>query len=176
MAIYLIPVPAQVMGNEDDGTPVPGVGSVVIGAADPFLPEAIEMLWEMRREIDSMYGEVTTSPPPQEEFTVPRAAFLVARSGGAPVACGGLRPWDEVTGIIKRLYVSPAWRRKGIARQLMRELEAKAGELGYRRVMVDTGYLQSGAIALYASLWYVKVPCTGRKDVKDWGVCLEKGL
>jgi len=148
----------------------------VICAVDPFLPEAIDLLWEMRREIDRMYGEVTTSPPPQEEFTVPRAAFVMVSSNGTYIGCGGIKPWDERTAIIKRLFVVPSWRRKGVARRIMRELEKKASEFGYRRVILDTGHHQKEAIYLYESLGYHQVPCSGRHNVKGWGVCFEKGM
>ncbi|MCX6650199.1 MAG: GNAT family N-acetyltransferase [Methanomassiliicoccales archaeon] len=147
-----------------------------IRMVDPLLPEVIDMLWEMRREIDRMYDEVTTSPPPQEEFLSPRAVFLAVTSNGRMVGCGAIKPFDGETAEIKRLFVSPAYRRKGIARWIMQELERKATELRYRQTILDTGYKQQGAMRLYESLGYRRIPCAGRQGMKEWSVCFEKRL
>ena len=171
ISIYPIPV----------GTPMRGTNGACAGhpevrTIDPFQPEAIELLWRMRREIDGLYGEVTTSPPPQHEFQVPRAAFMAAFVQGTMIGCGGIKPWDSRTAILKRLFVVPEQRRKGVARMLMHELEQQARTFGYERMVLDTGFRQEGALALYLSLGYRRASLTGRNDVKDWGVCFEKVL
>lgn len=151
-------------------------GHPEVRTIDPFQPEVIALLWRMRREIDGLYGEVTTSPPPQHEFQVPRAAFMAAFVQGTMIGCGGIKPWDTRTAILKRLFVVPEQRRKGVARMLMHGLEQQARTFGYERMVLDTGFKQEGALALYPSLGYRRASCTGRNDVKDWGVCFEKVL
>ena len=158
------------------GTDGACAGHPEVRTIDPFQPEVIELLWRMRREIDGLYGEVTTSPPPQQEFQVPRAAFMAAFMQGSMVGCGGIKPWDARTAILKRLFVVPEQRRKGVARMLMHGLEQQARTFGYERMVLDTGFKQEGALALYPSLGYRRASCTGRNDVKDWGVCFEKVL
>ena len=78
------------------------------------------------------------------------------RAHGSPVACGGVRACatGAHVGELKRLWVEPAWRRAGIARLLVGALERRAGELGYRRVALNTGVRQHAAIALYDALGY----------------------
>ncbi|MCG7843949.1 MAG: GNAT family N-acetyltransferase [Methanomassiliicoccales archaeon] len=136
----------------------------------------IALLWEMRREMDLVYGEVTTSPPPQEEFLVPGAAFMIVRSDGRPVGCGAIKPWDERTAEVKRVFVIPSLRRRDIGRSIMEELESKAREMGYQRLFLETADRQRDALEMYSRLGYVRIPCKGGKHWKEWSVCLEKEL
>jgi GNAT superfamily N-acetyltransferase len=143
---------------------------------DPDRPEVVELLWEMRREFDRIYGEVTTDPPPKGQFSSPRAAFLVVRYEGRLVACGAFRPWDEGTAEVKRVFVTPTLRRRGIGRLMMDKLEGQARRLGYRRMFLETGDRQSEAMEMYISLGYRRVPCHGDKQWKGYSVCMEKTL
>jgi GNAT superfamily N-acetyltransferase len=70
------------------------------------------------------------------------------------VCGGGLKRLDDEAGEIKRMYVVPAARRRGVARQLLTALEDAARDLGYRIVRLDTGPLQAHAQAIYESTGY----------------------
>lgn len=146
------------------------------GFVDPDRPEVVELLWEMRREFDRIYGETTTEPPPRGQFSSPRAAFMVVRHEGGLVACGGFRPWDDGTAEVKRVFVTPSLRRKGIGRLIMDGLEDRAQRLGYRRMFLETGDRQSEAMEMYTHLGYRRVPCLGDKPWKGYSVCMEKEL
>lgn len=149
---------------------------LITAFVDPWLPEVVELLWEMRRELDHIYGEVTISPPPQDEFLGPRAGFLVVRYQGRMVGCGAIKPWDQSTAEVKRVYVTPSFRRKGIGRLIMDGLEGKAIELGYKKMFLETADRQRDALEMYSRLGYRRVPCHGNKHWKEWSVCLEKEL
>jgi ribosomal protein S18 acetylase RimI-like enzyme len=62
---------------------------------------------------------------------------------------------------LKRMYVSPAARGRGVARAVLAELERTAVEAGYRRMVLETGVKQPEALALYRSAGYVEVPRFG---------------
>ncbi len=66
-----------------------------------------------------------------------RVAF-VASVDGQPCGCVALDERDSGTGIIKRLYVRPAFRQHGVARALIDDLVAAARERGYLRIVLDT--------------------------------------
>jgi N-acetylglutamate synthase-like GNAT family acetyltransferase len=136
----------------------------------------VELLWEMRRELDLINGEVTTSPPPQDEFLVPRAAFLVVRYEGKMVGCGAIKPWEHSAAEVKRVYVTPSYRRKGIGKLIMEGLETKVRELGYESLFLETADRQRDALEMYSRLGYHRVPCRGNKHWKEWSVCFEKML
>jgi GNAT superfamily N-acetyltransferase len=87
-----------------------------------------------------------------DELLPPRGTFLVARAEGHPVGGVGLRPiGDEslMAGEVKRLWVRPDLRRRGVAATLMRNVERAAGQLGYRVLYLETGYAQPEAMELY---------------------------
>lgn len=97
----------------------------------------------------------TTGPA---DFAPPRGQFLVAYGGGEPVACAGLRPIEESTGEVKRLYIDAGWRRQGIGRALMRRLEEEARSLGYRRLRLDTNPGNEASRALFLAAGFHEIP------------------
>jgi GNAT superfamily N-acetyltransferase len=93
-----------------------------------------------------------------DDVTRPRGAFVVARIDGEPVGCGALRPLpggEQGIGEIKRMYTAPSARRRGVARLVLWALVDAARELGYSRLVLETGTRQPEAMALYpAEGWY----------------------
>lgn len=102
--------------------------------------------------------------------------FLLARIEGRPVGCIGLRRYDDDTGEIKRMYVIPEARRRGVGRVLLGALEAQARRLGYRIVILETGVRQPEALALYASSGYQRIPNFGHWADSPLSRCLRKEL
>jgi GNAT superfamily N-acetyltransferase len=84
-------------------------------------------------------------------FEPPAGAFLVARAGNAPLPVGGVgvRTVEPALGEVRRLWVHPAWRGRGIGRALMAALESRARELGQSNLQLGTGNRQPEAVALY---------------------------
>lgn len=104
---------------------------------------------EIDAEIDGLPGE----------YAPPRGVLLVAcPDDGEPVAMIALRPLDETTGEMKRLYVSPPARGQGLARALILRLLDEARALGYQEVRLDTLPMMGAAQALYATLGFVDIP------------------
>jgi GNAT superfamily N-acetyltransferase len=93
-----------------------------------------------------------------EEFVPPRGLFVVAyREDGELVGCGGLKRLDASTGEVKRLYVMPDERKRGVASRIMNALEAAASQAGYTRVRLDTGNRQPAAVRLFESNGYERI-------------------
>ena len=93
-------------------------------------------------------------------------AWLVVYDGGEPVACGGLRPLDPLTGEIKRMFVTERARGRGHARRLLGELERRAREAGMRRVRLLTTEDLREARTLYDGAGYrvVDAPREGSRQ------------
>jgi GNAT superfamily N-acetyltransferase len=91
------------------------------------------------------------------EFEPPRGAFLVAYVGDMPVGCGGVRRLADGIAEVKRVFVAPHARSRGVARRIVSELERLAAERGYRAIRLDTGAAQPHALALYRSSGYREV-------------------
>jgi len=104
-------------------------------------------------------------------------AFLVVYREGAPVGCGALRLLDAETAELKRMYVSPIVRGRGLGRRLVCALEAEAQTLGVRRLVLETGVRQEAALALYRATGFRSIPLFGEYcSSPESSICLGKDL
>jgi len=84
---------------------------------------------------------------------------------------------DAETGELKRMYVSPDVRGKGVGRRLVAALEAEARALGARRLVLETGTRQTAALALYRATGFDPIPLYGEYEQSpETSVCLGKDL
>jgi GNAT superfamily N-acetyltransferase len=111
-----------------------------------------------------------------DDVTPPRGIFVVAELEGEIVGCGALRPHGEGTAEIKRMYVAPSARRRGVARAVLRALEAHAAGFGYRRAILETGTRQQEAMALYESEGWTPIASFGAYRGSPLSRCYEKPL
>ena len=93
---------------------------------------------------------------PAERFAPPEGAFLLLQRDGITIGGGAFKSYgrDTATAEFKRIWVHDDFRRQGLARTILVELEAQAARQGYRRVYLTTGYRQSAATALYRRAGY----------------------
>lgn len=92
------------------------------------------------------------------------------------VACGAIKEYDAETMEIKRMFTDPDHRGRGIASQLLKNLEAWASELGFKKCILETGEKQIDAIALYHKNNYRVIPNYGQYAGVDKSICFEKML
>ncbi|UPG74720.1 GNAT family N-acetyltransferase (plasmid) [Roseomonas gilardii subsp. gilardii] len=97
-------------------------------------------------------AEVDRYPP--AAFVPPLGDFLVLLQDGHVVAGGAFMSHDDETVEIKRVWTHPAMRRQGLAHRIMAALEKRAGDLGYTRAYLTTGFRQPEAVALYLKLGF----------------------
>lgn len=83
---------------------------------------------------------------------------VVAYDDSVAVGCGAFRQYRAETVEIKRMFVHPAHRGQGIASLILSNLESWAGEQHYTQCILETGYNQPEAIALYNKAGYLKIP------------------
>ena len=91
------------------------------------------------------------------EYGPPTGAFLLAADEGGHmghVGCVGVRRLSDGVGEIKRLYVVPAARGRGVGRLLAEAIVAEARQLGYARVLLDTLPSMKEGLSLYRSLGF----------------------
>jgi GNAT superfamily N-acetyltransferase len=119
-------------------------------------------------EMIARYGGGSPSPSDPQEFVPPYGVFMVVSDGGVDLACGGVRKLRDNIGELKRMYVVPGARRRGISRLLLKELVDQARTLGYAELWLETGTAQPEAIALYESEGFQLITPYGQyKDDPD---------
>ena len=114
--------------------------------------------------------------PSPEYFEPPDGTFLVAYLDGEPAGCGGVGRLEQTVGELRRMYVLPAHRGKGLGRALLVALEDAARELGYTTMRLETGNEAPEALGLYTSSGYEPAPCWGPFATDPKSRCFEKTL
>ena len=101
---------------------------------------------------------------------------VLAYQGTEAVGCGALRKYAEAVAEVKRMYVRPAHRGKGIAATVLAELELWAGELSFVSCVLETGDKFPEAVALYLKNGYHEIPNYGPYQGVVGSICFEKHL
>jgi putative acetyltransferase len=89
------------------------------------------------------------------KYSEPRGTLTLAREGDAIAGCVGLWPLEERVCEMKRLYVRPAWRGRGLGRKLALVIIDEAKKRGYQCMRLDTLPQLKEALGLYRSLGFV---------------------
>ena len=93
-----------------------------------------------------------------------------------PIACGAFKPFNKTTIEVKRMFVQPGHRGKSIASKVLNELEVWAKELNYSYSVLETGFRQPEAIALYKKNEYIIIPNYPPYEGILNSVCFKKEL
>lgn len=150
----------------------------VIRRADITSAVAATLIQELNAELSSRYPEEGSCHfrLDADEVSEGRGAFLVATADSHPVGCGAVRRISQDQAEIKRMYVSPGVRGKGVGGALLAALEEEARGLGVKRIVLETGVRQPEAIALYRKFQFSEVPAWGEYAGTPLSVCMAKDL
>jgi putative acetyltransferase len=129
--------------------------------------DLVALVAEQAAELAGRYGE---TPLPLD----PGAYFMVAVVGSRTVGCAAIVPLDQWTVELKRMYVRPEYRGRGVGRRLLSALEALAVSGGFATVRLETGVRQPEAIGLYESHGYVAIPRYGDYVENPFSRCFER--
>ncbi|MGW6918324.1 GNAT family N-acetyltransferase [Kitasatospora sp. NPDC054939] len=146
-------------------------------------PDAQRLSAEVQEEYVRRYGEGDLTALHPDDFEAPAGLFLIAYLDGAPVACGGWRAKEagphglrDGDAELKRMFVVPAARGRGLARAVLRHLEETAVVAGRHRFVLETGTEQPEAVALYRSEGYLDIQGFGLYRDHPLNICLGKEL
>jgi GNAT superfamily N-acetyltransferase len=142
------------MAREDSGV-------IEIRTVPSDAEPALSLVEAMIVEVSEMYGRIDVPGAPSAtpaDFGPPGGAFVVLfDDDDTPVAGGGLKRLDDAACEIKRMYVVPEARGRGLASVLLKALEDEARRLGYAIVRLDTGAKQPAAQAMYERAGYASI-------------------
>ena len=111
--------------------------------------DAVPLITELEAELAQHYPAESRHGYSVEKLLREGVAFFVARVGGRPAGCGGVQIFGTEYGELKRMYVRPEFRGRGIGRQILNLLAEHASQAGVRLLRLETGIQQSAAIRLY---------------------------
>lgn len=150
--------------------------AVQIGFESPNQPEVIALIAELDAYQDTLYPPESRHALDLRTLVQPHVIFAVARSAdGRAVACGAV-VLGEGDGELKRMYVTPESRGRGVARQLLEQLESAAIERGCRELRLETGPYQPEALGLYARCGYARCGRFGGYADDPLSVFMHKAL
>jgi putative acetyltransferase len=101
---------------------------------------------------------------------------LVGYYGERPVACGAIKKYSDEIIEIKRMFVLPGHRGKGVASLVLKELELWARELNFKKCILETGINQPDALSLYKKNGYKIIPNYGQYANVENSFCFEKEM
>jgi GNAT superfamily N-acetyltransferase len=146
-------------------------------------PDAALLVEEVQGEYVARYGGRDETPIEPAYFQDPLGAFFVGYLHDDPVVTGAWRRRSDVvvagtrqTAEVKRMYVVPRARRKGLARAMLAHLEETARAAGAEAMVLETGIRQPEAITLYESAGYSPVPGFGFYKDAPLSRCLARSL
>jgi GNAT superfamily N-acetyltransferase len=158
-------------------------------APEPLTSDvAAALITELNAELSALHPEpgATHFRLNPSEVAPGAGIFVVARWHGRPVGCGALRCIRNPELVrevgpnaaeIKRMYVAPDLRGRGIGRAVLHRLEAEARTLGVSRLVLETGSRQVEPIALYRRAGFTEIPAYGEYLLSPGtSVCMSKTL
>lgn len=141
------------------------------------------LIEQVQGEYVTRYGGRDGTPLDTDVFDPPKGAFFVGYLDDVPVTMGGWRFRPDVFRLggvrlaeIKRMYVAPSGRRRGLARAVLSHLERTAAQAGADVMVLETGIAQPEAIALYTSSGYIPVEKFGHYAWSPKSRCYGKRL
>jgi putative acetyltransferase len=145
---------------------------VLIESRPALDPELGALVTAQQREIPEFGGGPDTPVfAPHGE-----AEYLVAVVAGRAVACAAWQAMEAGAAELTRMYVRPAFRGRGIARQLIVAIEEEALAADRPVIRLETGAHLPAAIALYGSCGYRPIPAYGGYAADPYRLCFEKRL
>ncbi|MFV3130220.1 GNAT family N-acetyltransferase [Niveispirillum sp. KHB5.9] len=131
------------------------MNSIHVTLADPTQPDARALIAALDLYLGQLYQPEDNHLLDPEQLRAPDMRFLLARRDGRAVGCGALR-LDPAAGYaeVKRMYVDPVHRGRGIAGAIMAQLEELARAEGIPLLKLETGDLQREAVGLYRRLGF----------------------
>jgi GNAT superfamily N-acetyltransferase len=152
-------------------------GARALVRARPYADPRVQYLVEqVQQEYVQRYGGRDAAVVEPGEFEPPLGLFFVAEVDGTAAGCGGWRTVVEGRAEIKRVYVEPAFRRRGLAQLIVDALERSAAAAGHRSVVLNSGNRQPEALTLYEAAGYRAVPGYGPYACSPEAVFLGKNI
>lgn len=138
-------------------------------------PHFRTLVSQLDAELRQMYADLMDTYD-QHNIIEHNDTVVVAYLDDEPVGCGCFKPFDNETVELKRMFVHPDARGKGISKLIVNDLETWARELGFTRTVLETGTKNIDAHHLYRKSGYLIIPNYGPYIDLESSICMGKNL
>ena len=152
------------------------IENLEIRDVDAFGPEASALIAQLDIELKADTPASKINGLKQTDKSGQNLIFLCAFLASEAVACGALRLLEPGLAEVKRMYVLPNYRGRGLAQAMLDALESLAVERGISSLVLETGTGQTAAQALYLKCGWTDREPYGEFIGSPTSVCFEKHL
>jgi len=142
----------------------------------PDSEDALALLEELDAHLNSLYPPESRNGFSVEKLIAEGVAFFVTHHDGVAAGCGGVKLVGTEYGEVKRMYVRPAFRGKGIGRLILDHLTEYTHNAGIELLRLETGIHQHDAIRLYEAVGFQEIPPFGEFQADPLCICYEKRI
>ena len=150
--------------------------SYTITAASPDTPDAVALINELETQLDPLYPRASRHGLSVAQLIDQGVAFFVIHSAGEPVGCGGVKLFGADYGEVKRMYVRPPFRGRGLARAMLEHLVSYSQTRGVSLLRLETGIHQREAIGLHERAGFTRIPPFGDYYEDPLSLFFEKSI
>ena len=130
----------------------------VIVEERPNTPDARALITELETHLASLYPSQSRHGYSVDKLLSEEVAFFVVREAGVAAGCGGVQIYGTEYGELKRMYVRPAFRGRGLGKMMLDYLTDYGRERGVGVLRLETGVYQKEAIGLYGASGFQRIP------------------
>jgi ribosomal protein S18 acetylase RimI-like enzyme len=149
---------------------------IAITPERPDSTDAVALVHELEESLALVYPSASRHGYSVEKLIAESVAFFVIRCDGAPAGCGGIQLFGSDYGELKRMYVRPPFRGRGLGERMLDHLADYACERGVGLLRLETGVHQHAAIRLYERVGFRTIPPFGEYREDPLSVRYEKRL
>jgi putative acetyltransferase len=149
---------------------------IEIVTMDPGAEDAEALIRELDESQTALYPAESNHLDSVDELRKPNVRFVGAYEDGVLLGCGAVKIMDGGYGEIKRMYVPPKARGRGIAKRILADLEEFLRQAGVALARLETGIHQLEAVGLYEGLGYARVEPFGAYEPDPVSIFMEKEL
>ena len=139
-----------------NASPALGSSPVAVAPESPDQPDVLAFLKQADERSASLYPGESRHGLTVTALLAAEVRFFVARQAGRALGCGGYVLLTAGSAEMKRLFVDPAARGRGVGRRLVQAIESAAGGEGVETLLLETGIKSTEALRLYKRLGFVE--------------------
>lgn len=129
----------------------------LISPKRPDTPDAEALITELEAHLALFYPVTSRHGYSVAKLLAESVTFFVTRYDGAQAGCGGIKLFGSDYGELKRMFVRPGYRGRGLGRLMLDHLAAYARQSGVELLRLETGIHQQEAVSLYERAGFQRI-------------------